>query len=109
MPKCPSCGAVLEVSLTTGTDYTKTKEILANAAELTNERLDSLKWKQSQKRDALSTILVTEAALGVPLIRLLYDRLQASANKSWKLSEVTYKVSQNGEGTQWIQRWTPIK
>jgi hypothetical protein len=109
--KCPACGAVLEVSIVLGTDYTKTKQILeskASGAELTNQQLDSLKWKQSTKREALSTILVNESVLGVPIARLLYDRLKASASFSWKLEQTTYKLS-TFEGKEFLQRWQPLK
>jgi len=112
LPKCPSCGAVLEVNLVIGTDYSHAQRILnekASGADLTNEELSALKWKQSSKRPALSTILVTQEILEVPLIKLLYERLTTAANKTWKLREVTYKLSQNSEGTAWIQRWSPIK
>lgn len=112
MPKCPSCGAVLEVNLTVGTDFTKTHQILAakaSGADLTNEQLTALKWKQSQKKASLATILVTQDLLNVPLALLLYDRLRTAPSKSWKLADMTYKLSENDEGTQWIQRWSPIK
>ncbi len=107
--KCPACGVSLE--LVRGTDYSKTQTILAakaSGADITNEQLSALNWKQSVKKPSLSTILVNEASLGVPIIKLLYDRLAASANKAWKLGEITYKLSENDEGTEWLQRWTPI-
>jgi hypothetical protein len=110
MSKCPACGALLE--LVVGTDYAKAQTILqskATGTDLTNEQLDVLKWKQSQKRPSLSTILVSETTLGVPIIKLLYDRLTTSANKAWKLGEVTYKLSVTPEGTEFLQRWRPYQ
>jgi hypothetical protein len=113
MTNCPKCGAPLSISITLETDYSKTKQILqakASGADLTNEQLDCLKWKTSQKKPALSTLLVTPDLLSVPLAKLLYDRLLSSATKSWKLSETTYKLSTLADGSaQFLQRWTSVK
>jgi hypothetical protein len=112
MTKCPQCGASLAIFVELDTDYSKTKTILdanLSEADLTNEQLACLKWKPSQKKPALSTLLVTPELLTVPLPKLLYDRLTSSITKSWKLGEVTYKLSRNAEGTEWLQRWTPVK
>lgn len=114
MTRCPKCGASLAVSVELETDYSKTKAILdvkatGFGADLTNEQLSTLAWKQSQKRPALCTILVNETVLAVLIARLLYDRLSSSANKAWKLGEVTYKLSRNDEGREWLQRWSPQK
>ena len=110
MSKCPACGAVLELVL--GTDYNKTQAILAakaSASDLTNEQLKAAAWKQSQKKPSLSTILVNQQSLASPILKLLYDRLTTSASKSWKLGEITYKLSRTPEGTEFLQRWTPIQ
>lgn len=113
--RCPQCKTPLEVrvELYATTDYSKAKQILAaktSAADLTNEQLAAANWKQSTKRESLSTILVNEGTLGLPIIRLLYERLESSPNKSWKIGEVTYKLSTNDEGTvTWLQKWTPVK
>lgn len=112
MATCPKCGAVLEVSLSVGTDYTKTQSILAGKAtgsDLTNEQLNSITWKQSQKKPNLSTILVNQEALANPILKLLYERLFASANRSWKIAEILYKLSRTPEGTEFLQRWTPVR
>ncbi len=112
MTNCPKCGAPLSISVELETDYSKTKTILeakASGVDLTNEQLGCLNWKQSQKRPSLSTILVNETSLAVPILKLLYDRLSSSANKAWKLGEVTYKLSRNDEGTEWLQRWSSAK
>jgi hypothetical protein len=111
LPNCPSCGAVLEVNLAIGTDYTHAQKILnekASGADLTNEQLSALKWKQSQKKPQLSTIRVTPEVLEVPLLKLLHERLRSAAGNSWKLGEVSYRLSEN-EGTQWIQTWMSVK
>ena len=110
MTKCPSCGASLAVFVELDTDYSKTKTILdakVSGADLTNEQLSSLNWKPSQKKPSLSTILVNETVLGVPIIKLLYNRLTTSANKASKLGQITYKLSRTPEGTEFLQRWTP--
>jgi hypothetical protein len=107
--KCPACGVVLELVL--GTDYTKTQAILAakaSGSDLSNEELKAAAWKQSQKRPSLSTILVNDASLTIPIIKLLYDRLTTSASQSWKLGPITYKLSRTPEGTEFLQRWSPV-
>jgi hypothetical protein len=112
MAKCPQCGVSLAVFVELETDYSKTKTILnakASGVDLTNEQLANLKWKQSNKRASLCTILVNEDLLRIPIARLLYETLSSSANKSCKLGQITYKLSTNNEGTEWLQRWTPIK
>jgi len=109
--RCPNCRAPLGISLTLETDFTKTKEILdaqASIGDLTNEQLAGLPWKQSQKKQALSTLLVTAQLLQSALPRYLYDRLKMAAGNSWKIDRVTYKLSANNEGTEWLQRWQPI-
>jgi hypothetical protein len=108
LSKCPSCGAILE--LVVGTDYTKAQAILgtkASGSDLTNEQLAVLKWKQSQKREALSTLLVTTELLNIPIAKLLYERLKSSSNLSWKLGEITYKLSRT-DAAEFLQRWSPI-
>lgn len=50
----------------------------ASASDLTNEVLSALKWSQSEKLPALSTIPVSEASLRVPILKLLHDRLLSS-------------------------------
>jgi hypothetical protein len=109
--KCPHCGASLAVSVELETDYTKAKTILnskASGSDLTNEQLASLNWKQSRKLEALCTVLVTGELLEIPIAKLLYEQLNASANKSWKLGQIKYELSSK-EGTEWLQRWTPIR
>ena len=112
MTNCSKCGTALAVFVELETDYSKTKAILdakVSGADLTNEQLACLKWKQSQRKPALSTIRVDEPVLGVPTARELYDRLKASPNLSLKLSEITYRLSRNHEGTtEWLQRWSPV-
>ena len=112
MTKCPCCGANLKVSLAVGTDYQAARRILdqkPSGADLTNEQLNALAWKQSQKKAALSTLLVNSDLLSMPLAKLLRDRLTTAVCQSWKLGEVTYKLSSNHEGTAtWIQRWKPV-
>ena len=78
----------------------------ASASDLTNQALSALKWNQSEKLPALSTIPVNESSLRVPILKLLYDRLSASTTKSWKLADVTYKLSRNDEGSEWLQKWS---
>ena len=107
--KCPKCGVPLE--LVVGTEYTEAQRILAakaSGSELTNEQLSAATWKQSLKRPALTTILVNQENLASPIVKLLYERLVASANKAWKLGEITYKLSITPEGTEFLQRWSPI-
>ncbi len=113
---CPNCKHPLEIliSLALGTDFMRTKEILnqMSAAELTNQQLDTLEWRQSQKRQALSTLRVTPELLNVPIARLLYDRLRAAANETWKIDRVTYKLSQTDTmefcTAKFLQRWSPV-
>jgi hypothetical protein len=107
---CPNCRQPLEVTLAASTNYDKTKQILdVKASALTNEELNKHDWRQSQKRKALSTILLNETTLADPILKLLFDRLSASSSKSWKLGKITYKLSQNNDGTlRWLQRWTPL-
>ena len=80
-----------------------------SASDLTNEALSALKWSQSTKLPQLQTIPVNETTLKVPIILLLYERLAAAANKTWKIGEVTYKLSRNDEGTEWLQKWSSQK
>jgi hypothetical protein len=113
MPKCPSCGAVLEIpSLVLGTDYRRTSQILqqkTTGADLTNEELRKEAWKASKKKPALSTILVNPSSLDRPILRLLYDRLKASPNLGFKLAEISYRLSRNEEGTEWLQKWEAVR
>ncbi len=104
MSKCPTCGAGLEIIL--DTNYSKATAALSGA-DLTNEQLSNLKWKQSQKKPALSTILVDQAILGVPIAKLLYDALTRSANKSLKFDRTEYKLS-TYNGNEFLQRWSPV-
>jgi len=101
MSECPKCGAGLTIIL--DTSYSKATAVLS-AAELTNEALNNLKWRQSQKKPVLSTILVDPVILGVPIARLLYDRLKATPTLTWKSGDVTYKLS-SFEGKEFLQRW----
>jgi hypothetical protein len=80
-----------------------------SGSDLTNGELDAVKWTQSAKLSQLKTILVNEATRKVPIIALLYERLKAAANETWKIGEVTYKLSRNDEGTEWLQRWSSQK
>ena len=77
-------------------------------SDLTNEQLSVLKWKQSQKREALSTIVVSQELLTVPIAGLLYRRLMSAPSQSWKLGEVTYKLSRTDDGTQFLQKWEAV-
>lgn len=100
MSSSPKCGAALEIIL--DTNYAKAQGILdakATGTDLSNKSLAALKWKQSEKKPASSMIFVNETVLGVPIARLLYDRLKASPNLSCKLSEISYKLSRNADGT----------
>jgi hypothetical protein len=109
LTSCPKCGARLEIIL--DTDYTQAQASLAakaSGSDITNEQLSTLPWKQSQKKPALSTVHVNDAALAIPIAKLLYERLKTSANLSWKVGEITYKLSQNAQGVEWLQRWAPI-
>jgi hypothetical protein len=81
----------------------------ASASDLTNEALTVLKWTQSTKLPQLQTILVNEASRKVPIIALLYERLKTAANETCKIGDVTYKISRNDEGTEWLQRWSSQK
>lgn len=103
--KCPNCGVELEIIR--DTNYSKATAVLSGA-ELSNQQLAALPWRQSQKKPSLATILVNETTLAIPIAKLLYDRLKSSATKGWKLGEVTYKLSRNDEGTEWLQRWSPM-
>ena len=96
--KCPACGAILEVTLQIGTDYSQTKALMDYA---------SLKWRQSTRKPNLATILVTPDLLRVPLANELYNRLRSDPNFNFKMGEVTFKLSRNAEGTsEWLQKWT---
>ncbi len=73
--------------------------------DLTNEALSALKWTQSTKLPQLSTIKITPALLAVPIAGLLFERLKASANKSWDVEHVTYKLSATEDGAEFFQKW----
>ena len=106
LPKCPNCGAVLEpTGYVVGTDYSKAKEKLQEAAE---QNYSTLPWKQSLKRPALSTILVRSELLREPLINELYNRLRTNPNFSFKIDHMTFKLSTTPEGTEFLQRWAPL-
>jgi hypothetical protein len=77
-----------------------------SGSDLTNEQLDAVKWTQSAKLPQLKTILVNDTTRKVPIIALLYERLKTAANETWKIGEVTYKLSRNDEGTEWLQKWS---
>jgi hypothetical protein len=67
----------------------------------------TLPWKQSQKKQNLGTILVTTELLQNPLARDLYDKV-----KEWKrlkVGQVTYCYSQMENGTEFLQKWSPVK
>lgn len=105
---CPKCGTALEIII--DTNYEKAQSIIGkklSASDLTNDALAALNWKQSQKRAALSTLLVSSELLEVPIAKLLHERLNTSANLTWKLGEVTYKLSRT-DTAAWIQRWKPV-
>jgi hypothetical protein len=76
-----------------------------SASDLNNEQLNALKWTQSTKLPQLSTIKITQALLGVPIAKLLFERLKASANQTSKIGDITYKLSATDEGTEFLQRW----
>lgn len=97
--KCPACGAVIEVQFVLGTDY----------AKLTNQQAQALNWKQSAKRPALSTILVTPEILRDPTANQLYNNLRTNPNKAIKEGDVTFKLSRLENGTEFLQRWQPVK
>lgn len=79
----------------------------ASASDLTNEALSALKWVQSTKLAQLSTIKITPALLAVPIAGLLFERLKASANKSWDVEHVTYKLSATDDAA-FLQRWQAV-
>lgn len=68
------------------------------------DALKALKWIQSSKLPQLSTIKVTPALLGVPTARVLFDTLKASAGKTSKVGDVTYKLSTT-DIAEFLQRW----
>jgi hypothetical protein len=97
--KCPACGAIIEVHFSLGTDYSR----------LTNQQAQALNWKQSTKRPALSTIMVTQEVLRDPTANQLYNNLQMNPNKAIKEGDITFKLSKLENGTEFLQRWQPIK
>jgi len=107
--RCPNCQAPLDVALYPTTEYAKTKQILESkaTADLTNQQLDSLPWRQSQKKASLKTILVTPDLLTIPIAKLVYDALTRSATKSLKLERIEYKVSIYNGG-EFLQKWSPV-
>jgi len=109
--RCPACGHPLGISLTLETDYSKTKRMLDQKAgpDPTNEQLADLKWRQSQKRETLGSLLVTATLLETPAARSLYERLKASPNLVWKCGGTTYKLWRTGDGAELLQRWVPLE
>jgi hypothetical protein len=95
--KCPACGAVIEVQIVLGTDYSRVPTHQA------------LAWKRSSKRPALSTIMVTPEILRDPTANQLYNSLRTNPNKAIKEGDVTFKLSKLENGTEFLQRWQPIK
>lgn len=111
MRKCPSCGVALDVQITLDTDYSKISNMkLAEPAKPTlsgEDRYLALPWKRSLKKQNLGTILVSMELLQNPLARELYDRL-----KDWKTmraGDVSYRYSKTDNGTEFLQKWEPIK
>jgi hypothetical protein len=71
------------------------------------DRYLPLAWKQSQKKQNLATIMVTKELLENPVARELYDRL-----KDWrtmKVHQVSYRLSEMDDGTEFLQKWSQIK
>jgi hypothetical protein len=67
----------------------------------------SLPWKQSQKKSNLATIRVTTELLENPIARELYDRLMIVT--TMKVNQVSYRYSKMPDGTEFLQKWIPIK
>ncbi len=81
-------------------------DLSKSASDLTNEKLASLMWAESMKLPQLSTVKVTPDLLErEPVAKLLYDRLKASKDASWKVCDVTYKLSVTQSGMEFLQRW----
>jgi hypothetical protein len=66
-----------------------------------------LPWKQSQKKSNLATIRVTTELLENPIARELYDRLMIVT--TMKVNQVSYRYSKMPDGTEFLQKWIPIK
>jgi hypothetical protein len=66
----------------------------------------SLPWRQSQKKQNLSTIRVTPEILANPQARELYDRLKEW--KTMKVGKVSYRYSQMENGTEFLQQWRAV-
>ncbi len=77
-----------------------------SASGLTNEALSALKSSQSTKLPQLATMKITQELLGAPIAKLLFERLKASANKTWKIGDITYKLSATDDEVEFLQRWT---
>jgi hypothetical protein len=102
--KCPGCGAALDVQLILDTNCEKISNM-----KLSNQQTQTLNWKQSTKRPALSTILVTPELLRSPAANQLYNNLRMNPNRAIKEGDITFKLSKLENGTEFFQKWQPIK
>jgi hypothetical protein len=84
-------------------------DVAKSASDLTNEKLASLMWVESLKLPQLSTVKVTPALLEhEPVAKLLYEKLKISKDGSWKVGEITYKLSVTVDA-EFLQRWQAVK
>lgn len=106
--KCPACNTILEISVTAGTDVSKTKTFLDKATEpkiYAEDPYEKLPWKVSLKKPNLSTIRITEDLLADPTAAQLYDRLRQW--ETLKVDKVTYRLSEF-RGEKYLQRWSVL-
>jgi hypothetical protein len=89
----------------TGPKPTQSQEP-ANPVITGDDPYASLPWRQSQKKQNLSTIRVTPEILANPQARELYDRLKEW--KTMKVSKVSYRYSQMENGTEFLQQWRAV-
>ena len=110
-PVLSSQGPASPNSANLDTDYSKAQEMLrakASGADLTAEQLSTRPWRQSEKKAALSTLLVTASLLDIPIAKLLFERLKNSADKTWKVGDITYKFSATADGAEFLQKWQSV-
>jgi hypothetical protein len=105
--KCPKCKSPLSVSISADTNFQKVQENIEAVISEADPYM-ALPWKQSQKKQNLSTILVNDASLSNATVKALYDRLR-EYGPSMKVGRTMYKLSRmESTGLEFLQQWRAL-